>query len=242
MMSKAPYTMVSATDFFPSYMMEFMNFVTTTSPNFGSGMISRFSALWRRDMRDSDFPVSSSPASGRGSRWNLAADPRVKPADDAPRASLRPLRAVLRTTLLAILHALRVEDTAEDVVANAREVLHAAAADHHHGMLLEIVALARDVADHLESVRQANLGDLAQRGVRLLRRRGVDARAHAALLRAGFQRGDLVPALLGCPRLADQLADRRHPVPSSMPPEWRCLTSIERCAVSPAQTLNELAQ
>ena len=31
-------------------MIEFMNLVTTMSPNFGSGMISRFSALWRRDM------------------------------------------------------------------------------------------------------------------------------------------------------------------------------------------------
>jgi hypothetical protein len=31
-------------------MIEFMNLVTTISPNFGSGMISRFSALWRRDM------------------------------------------------------------------------------------------------------------------------------------------------------------------------------------------------
>jgi hypothetical protein len=27
-----------------------MNFVTTTLPNFGSGRISRLSALWRRDI------------------------------------------------------------------------------------------------------------------------------------------------------------------------------------------------
>jgi hypothetical protein len=27
-----------------------MNFVTTTFPNFGSGRISRLSALWRRDI------------------------------------------------------------------------------------------------------------------------------------------------------------------------------------------------
>jgi hypothetical protein len=31
-------------------MIEFMNFVSTTSPYFASGMISRFSALWRRDI------------------------------------------------------------------------------------------------------------------------------------------------------------------------------------------------
>jgi hypothetical protein len=36
---------VSATDFLPSYMTAFMNLVTIRSPNFGSGRISRFSAL-----------------------------------------------------------------------------------------------------------------------------------------------------------------------------------------------------
>src|ERR1700728_8237 len=42
--------MFSATDFLPACMTEFMNFVTTTFPNFGSGRISRLSALWRRDI------------------------------------------------------------------------------------------------------------------------------------------------------------------------------------------------
>ena len=45
MMSNAPYTIDSATDFLPSRMTLFMNFETTMSPNFGSGLISRFSAL-----------------------------------------------------------------------------------------------------------------------------------------------------------------------------------------------------
>src|ERR1700733_6862189 len=49
-MSRAPYTMPSATDFFPAYMIEFMNFDTTMLPNFGSGRTSRFSARWRRDI------------------------------------------------------------------------------------------------------------------------------------------------------------------------------------------------
>src|SRR5918994_2426970 len=125
----------------------------------------------------------------------------------------RTLRAVLGAALLAVLDALRVEHAAQDVVADARKVLHAAAADHHHRVLLEVMALARDVADHLEAVGEADLGDLAERRVRLLRRRRVDARADAALLRAGVERGNLVPALLGRPRLADQLADGRHPCP-----------------------------
>src|SRR5437762_12698716 len=50
MISNASYTIFSATDFLPACMIEFMNLVTTTFPYFGSGMISRFSALWRRDI------------------------------------------------------------------------------------------------------------------------------------------------------------------------------------------------
>src|ERR1035438_4059472 len=114
-------------------------------PNLGSGMTSRFSAAWRRDM----------------ARFRL----------------FGTLGAVLRTALLAVLDALGIKHAAQDVVAHARQILHAAAANHHHRMFLEIVPLARDVADYLEAVGQAHLGDLAQRRVRLLRRRGVDARA-----------------------------------------------------------------
>ena len=40
------------------------------------------------------------------------------------------LGAVFRTALLAVLDALRVEHAAQDVIAHARQVLHAAAADH----------------------------------------------------------------------------------------------------------------
>src|SRR5438045_9599927 len=50
MFSSASETIFSATDFLPACMIEFMNLVTTAFPYFGSGMISRFSALWRRDI------------------------------------------------------------------------------------------------------------------------------------------------------------------------------------------------
>src|ERR1700676_972680 len=95
--------------------------------------------------------------------------------------SFRTLGAVLRTALLTVLDALRIEDAAENVVAHAGQVLDAAAADHDHGVFLKVMGLARDVADDLEAVGQAHLGDFAQRRVRLLWRRGVDARADAPL-------------------------------------------------------------
>src|SRR5271154_4923423 len=50
------------------------------------------------------------------------------------------LGAVERTALLAVLHALRVEHAADDVIAHARQVLHAATAQEHHRMFLQIVA------------------------------------------------------------------------------------------------------
>src|ERR1700748_3707180 len=171
--------MPSATDFFPAYITEFMNFVMMMFPNFGSGRTSRFSAEWRRDI------------------------------DQTPRL-LRTLGAVLRTTLLTVLDALGIQHAAEDVVAHARQVLDATAADHHHRVLLKVMAFTRDVADHLEAIGQAHLGDLTKRRVRLLRGRGVDARANAALLRRLLQRRHLLARLLYDARTCDQLVDRRH--------------------------------
>src|SRR6201994_5204892 len=42
--------MPSAADFLPSYIREFMNLARTRSPNLASGVISRRSARWRRDI------------------------------------------------------------------------------------------------------------------------------------------------------------------------------------------------
>src|ERR1700730_13431566 len=73
---------------------------------------------------------------------------------------LRPFCSVFRSPLLAVFYALRVEHAAQDVIAHAGQILDAAAADHHHRMFLQVMALARDVADHLEAVGQPHLGDL----------------------------------------------------------------------------------
>src|SRR5512135_1879276 len=70
----------------------------------------------------------------------------------------RALRAVLGAALLAALHANGVEGPADDVVADAGEVLDAAAADQHHRVLLEVVTHARDVARDLEPVGQPDAG------------------------------------------------------------------------------------
>src|SRR5689334_14132004 len=81
---------------------------------------------------------------------------------------LRALGAVLRAALLALADARTVECAAHGVIAHPGQVLDAAAADQHHGVLLQIVAFAADVAGDLVAVGEANAADLAQRRVRLL--------------------------------------------------------------------------
>src|SRR3569623_3827065 len=152
--------MPSATDFLPSSMTEFMNLERTSSPNRGSGRISRFSGRRRR-------------AIGKF----LSLQPLPEPVRGLLSWLLGTLGAVLGARLPAILDTLRVEHAAKNVVANARKVAHTAAADQHDAVLLEVVALAGDVADHFALVGQANLGHLAQSRDRLLRGRRIDAGA-----------------------------------------------------------------
>src|ERR687885_1684151 len=63
----------------------------------------------------------------------------------ARRGTLLRLHAVLRAGLLAVRHAGGVQRPPDDLVAHALQVLDAAAAHEHDGVLLEVVALARNV-------------------------------------------------------------------------------------------------
>src|SRR5919205_2965418 len=137
----------------------------------------------------------------------------------ARRGMLLLLHPVLGPGLLAVRHAGCVERPADDLVAHARQVLDAAAAHEHDRVLLQVVALTRDVDRDLHPVREPHARDLAQRRVRLLRGGGVDARAHAAPLRRGHallaslagleaRRGQLLRLRVAA--LADQLGSRRH--------------------------------
>src|SRR5437868_15542156 len=101
--------MPSATDFLPSSMTEFMNLERTTSPNFGSGRISRFSGRRRRDI--GKF-LSLQPVRNLSGAYS--------------RGLLGTLGAVLGTGLPAVLDALRVEDASEQLVPSGRKVAHPA--------------------------------------------------------------------------------------------------------------------
>src|SRR3712207_1971307 len=147
-------------------------------------------------------------------------------------SALLLLRAVPAASLLAVADALGVQRAADDLVAHAGEVLHPAAAHEHHRVLLQVVADARDVGGHLDATGEADASDLAQRRVRLLRRRRVDARADSATLGRTLQRRSLGLLDLVLAALADQLVDRGHGWPGSptcagwcsLGPadDWRC--------------------
>src|SRR5215510_2141671 len=89
----------------------------------------------------------------------------------ARRGMLGLLRSVLRARLAALRYPGGVEAAADDLVAEARKVLHATPAYEHDRVLLQVVALTRNVGADLHGIRETNARDLAQCGVRLLRRR-----------------------------------------------------------------------
>src|SRR5438270_3449847 len=211
--------MPSATDFLPSSMTEFMNFERVMSPNLGSGRISRFSGRRRRDIGLflSLQPVPE-PVRGLLSRGLFGA-----------------LGAVLRAGLPAVLDPLRIEHAAEHVIADAGQIAHTAAADQHDAVLLEVVALAGDVADHFALIGQADFGHLAQRRVRLLRSRGINTGADAALLRVLLHRRDLRLGLLRFATLTDQLVNRRHEALHLSLREDPAVTLLNRKSAEPKQ-------
>src|SRR5690606_20316538 len=81
-----------------------------------------------------DFALFGTVATRHRLNLTLATGDRSIQAFAASRGAggvlLGPLGAVLRAALATILHTLRVEHAADDVVAHARQILDAAAADH----------------------------------------------------------------------------------------------------------------
>src|SRR6478752_5330794 len=179
--------MPSAVGFLPPSIKEFVNFATSLSLYLGSGMILRFGTSRLRGI--CVFLLL-----------------------------LRTLHAVLgaRAVAVGFVGAARarsaggVESAAHHVIANTRQVFHAAAADQHDAVLLQVVSLTRDVADDFHAVGEANAAHLAQSRVRLLRRHGVDAQAHAALLRARAERGRSSAENECFASLSNELLNRRH--------------------------------
>src|SRR5689334_20964439 len=119
--------MFSATLFFPSSMIELMNLVTIVELYFGSGKISRFAATLRLGIISiaQKFPCRTPRVAGRKLLSLFLFGRRG--------ALFRPLGAVFGAPLFAIGDAVRIERAADHVIAHARQIFDAAAADQHDG-------------------------------------------------------------------------------------------------------------
>src|SRR5437899_7646464 len=100
-----------------------------------------------------NLATTASPNLGSGWTSRLTAARR---RDMALLRLLRPLGAVFGAALAPVLDALSVVRAAGDVIAHAGRSLDPAAADQHDRVVLQVVALAGDVAGHLETVCAAH--------------------------------------------------------------------------------------
>src|SRR3990172_1599963 len=85
-----------------------------------------------------------------------------------PVLRLGPLRPVLGAALLPAIHPHGIEGSADDVVTHPGQVLHASAANHDDGVLLQVVPHAGDVGRHLDPVGQSHARHLAEGRIGLL--------------------------------------------------------------------------
>jgi hypothetical protein len=96
------------------------------------------------------------------------------------------------------------------VVTHTRKVLHTAAADHNHGVLLKVMTFARDVCRNFVARRKAYTSNLTKSRVRLLRSHRLDDETYAAALRASLERRRFRMLGEGLTSLADELVDCWH--------------------------------
>lgn len=125
---------------------------------------------------------------------------------------LRTLGAVFGAALVPLLYAGCVKSAAYDGVTYTGQVFYTTATYKYDGVFLKVVAFTRDVANHLDTIHEANFGYFTECGVWLFRRRGVHTGAYAALLRAGIERSALARILHLFAAFPHKLIDGWHTV------------------------------
>src|SRR6202008_4455054 len=61
-----------------------------------------------------------------------------------------------------------IQGTPDDMVTDTGQIFDSSTSYQNNRMLLQVVALTRNISDHFVAIRQADLGDLPERGVRFL--------------------------------------------------------------------------
>src|SRR6266567_457733 len=101
----------------------------------------------------------------------------------------RSFRPILRAALLTVGYAGSIQRAANHVITNAGKILHTAPADQHDRVLLEVVADARNIGRHFDSIGEAHTSHFPERRVRLFGSGGINACTNSALLRTALQSG-----------------------------------------------------
>ncbi len=109
------------------------------------------------------------------------------------------------------------------MIAHARQVFHATAADHDHRVLLQIVPFPRNIRRYLHAVGQPHARHFAQRRVWFFRRHGRHLYAHPSLkgrciqhrpvfehIKPPAERRRFGLILADNPAMFDQLGNGRH--------------------------------
>src|SRR3989338_15060 len=95
------------------------------------------------------------------------------------------LSAITTAALFAVLYALAIEHTSNNVVTYSWQIFHTASANHHNGVFLQVVTFTADVSVYFHSVSEANTRNLSESRVRLFGRHGCYLGAHSSFERAG---------------------------------------------------------
>jgi hypothetical protein len=123
------------------------------------------------------------------------------------------LRSVLRSALLPIGHAGGVERAADDVITNTGEIFHAAPANQHDRVLLQVVPDSGYISGYFDSIGKPHASHFSQRRIRLLGSGSVYARTDPTLLRAAIQRRTGCFPAWRLPPVTHKLVKRWHEFP-----------------------------
>ena len=126
------------------------------------------------------------------------------------RGGLGLLGAVLGTGGLTTGNTSEILSTAHEVVSDTGAVLHPSAADEHDRVLLEVVALTRDVGGDGAAVGELDTRHFTDSRVWFFGLCGEDLAADALDERFGLERGHLVDGWAVCLSCAAQVLLQRH--------------------------------
>jgi len=108
------------------------------------------------------------------------------------------------------VHAGGFQNPSDDVIPDARKVLHTPSPDEHNRVLLKVVPLTGDVGIHLNTVGKPNPGYFSQGGVRFLGGQRPHTGADPPFLRACLESRDLVLPPLPAAPMPHELVDCGH--------------------------------